>query len=442
MKKISSLSLAAVGSNDKLEVGELAIPKGTKCPGIRLKVTCPVANASGGAVTLTDAQKQALLADFDLTLKCAGRTPFKVVAWNVMNRIMRRLYGSEIEGYSNSTNGLAKAMSDGNTHSLVFYLVVPLGRFWKWGRKKDLLAYGRSQMECVELEVRRNSNAILTGVTISGTVSIEVSCDTVAAKGDRWSPGFEYEESDTANKVAYLSPGMPIAIEERTAVLASTSLTNVSLSLDELEVHDQVTPAEIATESNDVPNVPAEAYPSDRVTPLYEVNSTDIDPAECPTGRPAITQNVKDLATIKLSQVFVPIVPKTEIEAFGKKVASELRSKRLKLASVNATEALGLPEHSAFISPVMLLDDQDREWEQYPGTIVKEGAAAEVVFPSSMIEGAKARHAQLTAAGEKQAADKLVRDLAAAVPGAVQSPRGFKRNEGDVLASVRRQVAA
>lgn len=446
-KKPISLSLPSNGSNDKVKRGTFDIPKGNACKGIRLKCTVPLANTSGGDIALSDAQKQLVLANFLATLAWGpqGKTqPFVAIDWRVVQRLCRRLYGTEIEGYTDSTTGMGKTLTSAATTSIVFYLVLPLGFFWKL-RRPAMLAFGRSQMRTVQLDVRRTgTTVIVSGLVISGTVSIDVMPDLVPCKGDPVSPGVSYEEVDDAQKTVRLSPGIPLAIEERTAVHASTTITNFSLFIDDLEVHDQVSPIESITEQNDVPNYPAEAAPTDRVTDLYTIaqQGGTAELKDLPSGAPKIVQNVKDLATIKLSQVYIPILSPSEVNDMMEWAASESgRAKELKGVSTNLTDGLGLGRNTAFAAPFKLVDRDEDEFERYPGPVAAHGMKSDVAIPRSVLAAAKSRYNAHLESGEKNAAENVLHELAATIPGAVQSTRGFKKGDTSLLQRVRREIA-
>lgn len=444
-KKPISLSLPSDGSNDSVPRGDFDIPKGMACKGLRLKVVAPINNTSGGAVTLSDAQKQALLADFMATVTFGPRgtlKPYVAALWTVFNRACRWLYGTEIEGYTDTSTGLQRSLPNSATTNVTFYLIIPLGYFWKLYRG-ELLAFGRTQMRTLQLDVRRTASTILSGVIVSGTVTIDVMPDLVPCKGDPVSPGIFYEEVDDARKTVELSEGMPLAVEERTAIHASSTITNFSLKIDDLEVHDQVSPAEAITEQNDIPNYPSEAAPTDRTTHLYTVQKQggSAELKDLPTGKPKITQNVKDLATIKLSQFYIPITSPEDVNsmmefASGKKG----RSKTVRGVSTQLTEGLGLGRHQAFVAPFNLVDQDADEFERFPGPVAESGKKVDVAIPNTVLDAARARIAKHLANGERKAAENVAAELAATIPGAVQSARGFKRGDQTMIDRVKRSI--
>lgn len=444
-KKPISLSLPSDGSNDSVPRGDIDIPKGAACKGLRLKVTIPINNTSGGAVTLSDAQKQTLLACFIGTVTFGPRgtlKPYVAALWTVFNRACRWLYGTEIEGYTDTSTGLQRSLPNSATTNVTCYLVIPLGYFWKLYRG-GLLALGRTQMRTLQLDVRRTSSAILANVVISGTVTIDVMPDLVPCKGDPVSPGIFYEEVDDARKTVELSEGMPFVVEERTATHASSTLSNFTLKIDDLEVHDQVSPAEAITEQNDIPNYPAEAAPTDRTTHLYTIQSQGgaAELKDLPTGKPKITQNVKDLATIKLSQFYVPIQSPEDVSAMMEfAVGKKGRGKTVRGVSTQLTEDLKLGRHQAFVAPYNLVDQDADEFERFPGPVAEAGKKVDVAIPNTVIDAARARIAKHRANGETKAAENVVAELAATIPGGVQSARGFKRGDTSMIERVRRSI--
>lgn len=446
-KKPISMSLPSDGSIDKVERGKIELSKGLGCKGLRLKMVIPLANSSGGSITMSDAQKQLVLANFLATLTWGPngkRMPYVANDLRVIQRACRTLYGTEFEGYTDTSTGMGRALPNSATTNVTVYVVVPLGFFWKL-RKPALLAFGRSQTKSVQLEMRRlGTVVIVSGLVISGTVSIDVMPDEVPMKFDQVSPGIEYSENDETDKKAKLPEGMPLIVEERTAVHASSTLSNISVKIDDLDVHDQVSPAELITEANDVPNYPAEAATTDRVTHLYVINGQggSVELKDLPTGTPQVVQNVKDLATIKLSQFSIPILPLEEINSMLEHAAGKQgRGKKLRAVSTNLLYKLGLGSNAAFAAPFALVDEDDDEFERYPGQIAAVGQKADVAVPSSVLNEAKRRYAIHKGANEHKAAENVLAELTATIPGAVQSARGFKRGDVSMLERVKREIA-
>jgi len=441
MKKFSTLTLTGPSTSAKAERGKIEIEKGFKSPGLKLKVTVALANASGGNVTLTDAQKQALFAQlqFDLTYGKNGQhKPYMNVDFRVLNHLARLCYGSEIEGYSDSTTGLAQEIANSATDVMVFYPTIPLGKGWFFKRLQDAMGMGRSQLRTLELTLRRTATAaIATGVTISGNITVELIPDLVPCEGDHWYTCPAYLEVDETDKTTKLPAGLALLIAERTAVHASSSLTNVSLKFDQQIWHDQVSPAEIATEFLDVHDLPSTALLTDRWTVLYML--TGRTPMEhLPSGEVRITQNVKDLATFKAAYVYIPIVADEAVASDVEHVATSLREKTVRASVMNASD---FPNRLAPFLGYRLLDTDDKEYERSAGKQSAPGGVAFNAIPNGLKLAAKAQAALHSSNNEARAADDVAKRVASQVPGAVQSARGFAYgNTTPVLASVRQQV--
>lgn len=441
MRKLATLTLAAAGSNDKLDRGRLTLEKGKKMPGLWLKASIRVKNVSAGALAMTDAQRQALLELLILSMtygKNGAFQPFQAQPWTRIQREARRCYGTELEGYSDSTDGLATSIAAGATDILVLWMLIPTGRLWFAGHaRQDDLAMGRSQAATVELEVRRaRQDVIAAGLfQLDGAITIDVIPHEVSAKGDRFCPIPAYIDVDESNKRAVLPDGLPLAIVERSAVHASSALTNLSLKIDGEVIHDQVSPGELITEFNDVPNLPAEASTADRETLLYAIPpGRRFD--ELPTGSPAIVQNVKDLPTIKLGYLFVPIYPQAQIEDEIDNAATSLRRKPIRAVSLADVDGHPTPHRMRFASGFQLFDQDDREFEQFAGYVAQPGRKGDFTAPPTVLRRAKAMFDEHKANGEEKSASYVAKQLAVSAPGAVQSGRGFRAALSTVLGRV------
>jgi hypothetical protein len=168
MRKIETLTLSAAGATQQLKKGSIAIPKGKKLMGLRCKVTIPVKNTSGGAAAMSDTERQALLALLACNVKWgrAGKyVPFSNVTWARMQRIARMAYGSELEGYSNSTDGLATSMANNATTNETFYFLIPLGKWAGWRGQQNRLGMGRTQARSLSSVVARTPSPPMAAST-------------------------------------------------------------------------------------------------------------------------------------------------------------------------------------------------------------------------------------------------------------------------------------
>ncbi|MFZ5469467.1 MAG: hypothetical protein ACOZIN_08525 [Myxococcota bacterium] len=431
MKRVTSLTLAAAGANQKMERGELLLRKGKKMPGIRCKVTVPVKNAGGGAAAMTDAERQELLDELTVNLNYGRAGDFKVYQAQTLKsiqRVARECYGSEFEGYGDSSTGLAKSIGAGATASLVFWAIIPTGRFWKLGpQHQDRRACGRSQAKTIELEFIRSSatGAFSGSFSIDGQVTVDIYPHEVSAKGDRYSvlPEFLYIEENKLTAV--LPAGLPLYIGDRNAAHASAAFTNLTVKVDEEVIHDQVSAADLLIPNLDVPNTPSESQVTDRETFIY-APEPGVEMWSLPTGTPTVTQNTRDVTTMKLAYLYVPVYPTDKLQQEFEHIAANVRPKALRAASLHVIDGEEVPDRLKFAEPAMLLDRDDREWEQAGGfTVLEPGKPGQVMMPVSAVQRAKAAVAMHAAAGETKAAQHVMRTFAGAVPGAVPSPRGY-----------------
>jgi hypothetical protein len=437
MRKHATLTLPADGNQAKLERGKLDIERGKAMRGLRLKLTIPVANTSGGDGALAAADRETLLDDFQFNVSYGSRgqwKPFAAVKGARIHREARAAYGSEIEGYADTTTGLAQTISNGATDTLVCYLPIPLGAWW-WLDQVNHLGMGRSQAATLELEIRRLASAIKTGFAISGSVTAEVIPDLVSAKGDRWSFGPEYLERDETDKTARFPDGLPLRLSERTAVHASSSLTNIDVGIDDEVIHSQVSPAELITEYNDSPLLPAIASLADVETLLYSP-AHPVRFVDLPSGSVHVTQNVKNLATALYSLLYLPIPTAEEIATEVEYIATVIRKKTIRAVSLPTVEGWRIPTRLRPYVPFVLFDEDDREFEQFPGLVAEPGRRADITCPSSYLAAAKGAYGAHKAKGENKAASAIIKEVAVAIPGAVQSGRGFRRNRSDILLRV------
>ncbi len=143
MFKGSSINLINANVSDKLSAGRIELPKGKAMRGLRMKVTCGILNtrSSSDTTPLTSTQKRDLLANLQFGVRHGHQQqhqPFKAFGGHRARLLQRYCYGSEMEGWSNSTTGLARTLPNGGTSTVVFYLTIPTGAFYQHkGRRRD-----------------------------------------------------------------------------------------------------------------------------------------------------------------------------------------------------------------------------------------------------------------------------------------------------------------
>lgn len=441
MRRTHSLNLAIDGAVDSVKRGTLAIPKGKAMPYIRAELTVPINNTSGGAVTLTTVQRLALLAaflfDFKYGPQDAKRNPFQTLGGNIMRRIARFLMGSELDGFTSATTGLARSLPNAQTTNVVFTIIIPTGRVWFLGALRNLFALGRSQASTVELTVRRQTpQGLPAGIAINGAVTVDIYPGECSVKGDRYATCPEFRQVSVTDFRYTLDDGLTLGLFENTAAHLATALSRVNMRIDAESIHEDASPRVYLADLQDSDYAPAEADVSDEVTILYEGNATT-ELKDLPTGRPFIEQPAKNLAVMNLEHVYVPIASEDELGKGLVDVANNIRRKSLKAVSLNATEELNLPPRLGFAVPSMLTDEDDREHGKFAGLGVPyrgKLSDVDVFVPEYMqqrIKGALASGVD---------ADDLAKGTALQVPGTSQTGRG-PGNASVAFAKVQRFIA-
>jgi hypothetical protein len=444
MRKLSTLTLSGVGTNATLERGKLELGKGRLMKGIRLIMRILITNTSGGTVTLTDAQRQNLLAGYSLTLSYGRnnrRKPYNSMPLTRLQRIARYMLGSEWEGYGNTTTGLGRAMATGATHEVKLHVVVPTGYAWFLGQHGKFLGVGRTQAKTMALFLERKADTLPAGLAVSGNVTFEVVPDeAVRPAPDTWWYLPEWAEQDETDKVAKAPAGLPLYWAERSATLAASLITDMAMKFieDEDELHRGVSALEAYAQAlYDIPNVPAEADLSDRETPLYIIPpGTEL--RELVAGTLRFEQVTKTLGTAALGLLYVPLPGDSEVREDVQDAAGK-NGRNKTLRAVNAAVALGLelPEHLYGFMPFYLYDQQDEGYERFPGHVSDGSQPGDVYVPQSAIERARAMLDLYRMKGEAKLAEGVIRQVSLAVPGAAQDTRGFSRRGSDVLNQLR-----
>lgn len=440
MKRLQNLSFTGANQKQQITRNTIDIPKGRILKNLRCKFTIPLANSSGGAVVLTDAQKQTLLDLFSFSLNFGKDGMRKSIDQQVgsrVHRFSRYCLQTEIEKYTDSTNGLSTSLPNSATTSVIAYVNVPvsLASVLELNR---LTGMGRTQARSAQLEIQLGSSlTVLTGVVISGTVSVDVFPDTKPCKGDVYGAVPFFRTSDTsADEIESPEEGIPLLAGERTAVHASSTLTSVNVSIDQELIHEAVGPADIITEQNDNMLQSSAGMISDRITILFQVQPGD-SLRDLSTGKVKVKQVVKNLSTFLGEWYFLPRITEDEVTAALQHATQSARNKQLKAISQGKVRGVMLADRLEACMGFQLVDRDDREFEQFPGMVLSPGESTPVLMiPDSVRARATSGVAALNASGEQKAADKVQREIAAAVPGAVPSTRGFARGSSPVLAKI------
>lgn len=443
---------ASAGQSDTIDRGDLAINKGEKLMGIRLRFTVPINNTSGGAVVLTDAQKRTLLARFMMDKFDYGKggkfaEPYVSRDFNELHRHALRCYRNEIEGWSDSSTGLARSLPNAATTNVSFTMMIPTG---KWAAFKNGVrnqwGMGRSQAASARAQITRaaGTETILASVIISGQVTAEIWDDCVPCKGDQWNPVPELRRFDDSRAAFDLASGLPLALDELSAVHASSLLTNFSLKVDDYYVHQQANVQRTIETVLDADDYPSPALLTAEVTQVYETAHGDVPFHQLPTGTIRfIQEGTKQIATVGLMLTYIPVYAPDKIAEEVRNVSQEQRDKDIYAVSAARVVPRGVeitPRLMPF-SGLVLLDADDKEAEQFPSLRAKRnapGKLAEPNIPDGLLKATQEKVSAFKNAGNDKASQSLIDELVASIPGAVTNGRGFK--EGNTV--MRNEIAA
>ncbi len=442
MKSIGTLTLTGAGTTDTLTRGKLLVSKGKALGGILLKFVVNLANASGGSVTFSDTQRQSFFGGYRMSLsygKDNKRIPYNSILFTTLQRISRFVVGQDWEGYADSSTGFARSLPNSATTAVTFWAFVPTAYIWHDAKVRRYLAAGRTQAKTMQLDITRVADTCPTGVTVSGNVTATIYPLEISCPEDSWLYLAEWTEADTTDVYAYGPQGLNILSVERTAILTSSSLTNIEAYVGKERLYSGISPNDAYIPTLQIaPSLPAEADVSDRVTPLYQWTQNRLF-AELPVGGVTVQQITKDLATFKLGCLTFPIPTDREVREDVQEAAGKT-GRNTPLKAVNAAVALSieLPEAHHAYTAMFLYDSTAPEYQRFAGMgSAGDGDEAHPYVPKSVIDNAKAMIADFTVKGEPANAEQVVRRVALAVPGAVQDVEGFDQRGSPVLDQVR-----
>lgn len=421
-----SVSFSANNQTRTLERGKLSLPKGKCMPWLALEFEHELSNASGSAVTLSKAQKIALLASFELTFasgKDGKDKPYEAIALDRMRDAARAILHREVEGFDDASTGLAQEIANSGSETVTYRVLVPTGAIQavkQWRRR----GMGRTQVESVTMQIRRGTLTLPTGVT-SGDVTCRIVPVEASCKGDKRIVVAPLIESAVASRRLMLEDGLPLAVWETSAAHASTALTEVTTHVDDEVMLEQTAPGDYLSAVQGDPNLPTDADVSDRVTVLYSLPG-EIDAHDVPTGRFKFYDGQNDLnSSISYVAIVLPYRELEKIQAELRYAASHERDKELRAV---ATHVLEDPEAPSRIAPhygYTLFDAQDDEYDRYPGTWAVPNAEPMPYVPQHILEPLQASVESLEKKNAKRAAQELLNRTSLMVPGAVQSGRGI-----------------
>jgi hypothetical protein len=445
--KLNSKALTGAGTNITFERGTIQLEPNRKAVALMLKLTIPVQNTTGGALALSDANRQLLFSLFTLTLTVGMKSkvlqqPFVSHDFRRVHHAAREYFNDEIKGYTDSTNGLATSIANGATTNLVVFLPIPTGVAWfNQGKFRNMWGMGPTQCKLTEVFIRQTGTAIAANWAVNGNVTVELEPYVVPCKGDQWSPLPIYEEKDEVNKLLDLPPGLPLYIHERTQVQASDPLTNLSLYIDGEKAFQQLAANDRACGIENAWQLTASGYVSDRETVIYEQTDGETSFETMRTGAPRLVQDTKDLATFKAAYGYVPVLDPEAIAQHIDYIAKTERKANVKAVSYADVQRLDVPDCLRPFMPFVLVGEQDKEFEQFAGIVgYVDATPPKVVVPETLLKRVKASAAVHAANGEKLAAADVGKRVAAMVPGAVDNARGFSKGNSSVLNTVRRFI--
>ncbi|MFT3836736.1 MAG: hypothetical protein QM723_07050 [Myxococcaceae bacterium] len=451
--KLTQLQIAAGSSGgQKAERGKITIERGLKMLALYLKVVVNINNTTGGAVTLSDTQKQALLALFNMTLNMGpqGKTEliYSVLGFDKIQREARRSNWSEIEGYTDTSTGMQRSLPNGSTTAVTFYLPIPLGRqAWLQDRFVDMWGVGAFQAKTLELQVTNPGVTIAANLVVTGTTTIDLIPFAVKSEYEVYSILPKIEQKNETDKKLVSPEGLHLALIEETNAMASCPLTNFSLWLDRPGepsklLYDQLSAAEVNVWLQETSILPAAGLTTDRESMLFEFTDSDRPFQKAVSGVLRVVQNNKDLATFAAKFVYFPIITEDDRDKAMQDICTR-EGVAIKVTGLHAVEGWSIPHELAFAMPYAIFTQQDAGFEQFPGLLYEPGKLGPTIdIPKHIGDAAKALASKHAAQGRQLSAQQVAEHLANAVPGAVQSSAGFKANPSATLQRIRQAIHA
>ena len=446
---IDTLNLpgTSVPTQDQLNQGQLKLPQNRLLKGLRLIFGGSINNTSGGAVSLTDAEKRALLDAFEFNVSYGtkrSRRVFVATRGDRMRREQRFAYGSELEGYNNATDGLGRSFPNAASTAFRFTLVIPLGemkRLAKGLRKR--FGMGQTQAQTLEVQIRRISNpAVRANVVLDSAVPVTIQMEPhlEACEGDVWGWVPEYRELELAkDRITFDNmDGMPLRVGERSFAAAASTLANISVRIDQDDVVDQRPARSINELYADDPYETTVSSLGDLETVLYQPQ-WDAELDELNTGIVEFAQNgVRVIVTPLLNILYVPYFDAEDVK---KEVANIANLKSANVVCSGADLWAGTrasKRHQGLPAWTIYEVGKDRESKSRPGIAAAVGGPGQLYLSPYALDAAKAARARFAAAGDNEGAMNVVKELAAIVPGGVPGGRGFGRGDSKTF----REIAA
>jgi hypothetical protein len=446
MKTGPQMNLPNAGSSDAIEAGKLSIDADKYAPYLECKVSVSLANASGGDITLSDAQKQNFLSGYSLHLwHGAGQKehPIDGKTLDVLDTLARYSSGVEWQGYADTTTGMGRTLTNGQTKAITLWARIPTGQFWLIGDEEYGFGIGPTQMKTVRIKATRVADPLPAGVTVSGSVVIEVRPGERPAHGRNvftYIP--EVRTIDETRETGTLEGGLFLGVWDTNAPQASqAALQNIRVTVGSAVITDGISHSDGVIEFIDVANLPTAGDTRDRWTQLQGVRKgTKLK--DLPPGNVTVKQLTKDLPTMHLIGLYFPLKKREEVER-DLNFAVSSRGENRPLRAVNYADLAGieLPDAIKPFMPMVFVEQSSPAYGTHPGLLASPSVGAHVDVPPAVKSRAKQQIAQHKANGDGRAIEAVIRSVAAAIPGAVQGPQGFEGGDSSILAEVRAQLA-
>lgn len=263
MRKLNSMSLGATQGVVARLQKPLDVKPHTRALALIFDAQITVANTSGGAITLTNAQAVDLMTKFFGTInmlfgKVAQETVDDSRSFTDMRKLGialtgrdQRFNGKELRNYAH-TDSDAVVIADTESE-VVRCAYIRYFYFERAGTRLDEWAPFASQLRSMSMSITRGAALSTAGLAQSGNADITVYIDEVDAEAeDGWAPVPRLYVSNDAGLIHEGPQGGGVLFDlyEDTAVGASTSLELISLErAGDTALHDTVEAPEIVRDS-------------------------------------------------------------------------------------------------------------------------------------------------------------------------------------------------
>ena len=424
-----SNTLTAGAAGRTMPEKTLELLPGKCAPELEIRLTLGLNNTSGGAITLTDAEKRLLLSNFACTLKIRGKeVPINNENLDVVQDLGRSLLKARPRAYSDTTDGLSKQLPDADVTTVEVGIRIPTGRNRRIRQFARNVGMGASQCKAVSLEVRQNAAvAFKAGVAID-SASFEIRPVEESCVGDPWIPlPHIVNVNQVGRDVVVPKAGLLLAILETSAVHSATTLTEFGAMVDGEVIAERTdTEANIEEFLMGNPDLPSAADLSDVATALLQLpDDVDLeqDPQSVYTGTFRLLDPTNLLATKVLRAFIVPLEEESYWKEAHKHVAAANPGKFLRSPMLYAVRGLDGRVHDRFqpYLGAVFFERGERQAEQFASLEGAVGQEPQLFTPEhakAMIAEAKRLPAVLQ--------ERLIGQVASSAPGAVANTRGGK----------------